>query len=312
MSENRSISYFSFPVQDPIKCAKWIESCGLSIPLDVVLNKHYRVCGEHFEKNMFLNDLQNRLQPHAIPVLNTELNDGNKQVCPSTKNVQEHEVNKNKKKITTTKNPPCSTQTLAVNKNKRKLNMSDSNKIDKCPSSFAKHGNKGYKNRRKFIAIPKNVFEKIADKIKNSVPNIVISQLHNDFHCNDVEKKNLDVQKNVNKTEVGSHKSQLQIDTPISETQRKKKPETVIKNAMSMESSWNVLREHNYFNNRGQKNKRWSYEKYESLLSSEKKNDDALPEWYKIDSDDEDANSDTEIKSLAQLLRLEYEKDLPF
>jgi hypothetical protein len=91
-----------------------------------------------------------------------------------------------------------------------------------------------------------------------------------------------------------------------------KNPETVIGNTMSMESSWNVLREHNYFNNRGNKNKQWSYEKCESLLSSEKKNDDALPEWCKTDSDDEDGNSDTEIKSLAQLLRLEYEKDLPF
>ncbi len=52
-----------------LRCAKWIENCGLSISIDDVIKKRYSVCGKHFEKNMFLNDLKNKLQPNAIPVL---------------------------------------------------------------------------------------------------------------------------------------------------------------------------------------------------------------------------------------------------
>jgi len=33
------------------------------------LNKNCRICSEHFESVMFLNDLKNRLQPTAIPTL---------------------------------------------------------------------------------------------------------------------------------------------------------------------------------------------------------------------------------------------------
>lgn len=32
------------------------------------LHKNYRVCGNHFESPMFLNNLRNRLQPHAFPI----------------------------------------------------------------------------------------------------------------------------------------------------------------------------------------------------------------------------------------------------
>ena len=33
------------------------------------LNKNFRVCSEHFESMMFLNDLKNRLQPTAVSTL---------------------------------------------------------------------------------------------------------------------------------------------------------------------------------------------------------------------------------------------------
>lgn len=52
-----------------LRCAKWIEKCGLLIPLNVVLSKYFRICGKHFEENMFMNKKRNRLHPHAFPVL---------------------------------------------------------------------------------------------------------------------------------------------------------------------------------------------------------------------------------------------------
>lgn len=54
-----------------IRCANWISKCQLDIPLDVVLRKPMKLCGIHFEKSMFLNGLQNRLKPNAIPTLLT-------------------------------------------------------------------------------------------------------------------------------------------------------------------------------------------------------------------------------------------------
>ncbi|KYN22081.1 hypothetical protein ALC57_05499 [Trachymyrmex cornetzi] len=47
----------------------WLEKCNNSkintTPEN--LHKNYKVCGNHFKSSMFLNDLKNRLQPHAIP-----------------------------------------------------------------------------------------------------------------------------------------------------------------------------------------------------------------------------------------------------
>ncbi|KYQ54712.1 hypothetical protein ALC60_06417, partial [Trachymyrmex zeteki] len=33
------------------------------------LNKNYRICSEHFAPSMFLNNLRNRLQSHAISTI---------------------------------------------------------------------------------------------------------------------------------------------------------------------------------------------------------------------------------------------------
>ncbi|XP_003240784.1 52 kDa repressor of the inhibitor of the protein kinase-like [Acyrthosiphon pisum] len=65
MYQKQNVSYLAFPKNDPIRCAKWIENCGLSISVDDVVKKRYSVCGKHFETYMFLNDLKNRLQPHS-------------------------------------------------------------------------------------------------------------------------------------------------------------------------------------------------------------------------------------------------------
>lgn len=63
----------------------WSEKCDRKI--DVPLKKlytNYKVCSDHFTSSMFLNDLKNRLQAHAIPVSKNdecvELSSGNKTI----------------------------------------------------------------------------------------------------------------------------------------------------------------------------------------------------------------------------------------
>lgn len=65
------------------------------------LHRGYRVCGVHFEDKMFLNDLRNRLQPHAVPtvfpnqpcspclIATTTVNEGNVclRSCDGTKKI---------------------------------------------------------------------------------------------------------------------------------------------------------------------------------------------------------------------------------
>ncbi|KAF5292333.1 hypothetical protein FQA39_LY03367 [Lamprigera yunnana] len=52
------------------RCKLWLSACAkedlYGKDADVLYNS-YRVCSRHFNKPMFLNDLQNRLQPHAVP-----------------------------------------------------------------------------------------------------------------------------------------------------------------------------------------------------------------------------------------------------
>lgn len=45
----------------------WLQACG--IKKNILPNKlynNYRGCSKHFTPHMFLNNLQNRLQPHAF------------------------------------------------------------------------------------------------------------------------------------------------------------------------------------------------------------------------------------------------------
>ncbi|KAE9524069.1 hypothetical protein AGLY_015550 [Aphis glycines] len=65
-TQKDSISFFSFP-KDPARCEIWLERCQL--PADTLSQKNVKLCGKHFEKIMFLNFLENRLKPDAIPTL---------------------------------------------------------------------------------------------------------------------------------------------------------------------------------------------------------------------------------------------------
>ncbi|XP_022182608.1 52 kDa repressor of the inhibitor of the protein kinase-like [Myzus persicae] len=65
-TQKESVSFFSFP-KDPARCEIWLERCKL--PADILSKKNIKLCGKHFEKNMFLNFLENRLKPDAIPTL---------------------------------------------------------------------------------------------------------------------------------------------------------------------------------------------------------------------------------------------------
>jgi len=46
----------------------WLQACGIKKSISPKkLYNNYRVCSKHFASHMFLNDLKNRLQPHAVP-----------------------------------------------------------------------------------------------------------------------------------------------------------------------------------------------------------------------------------------------------
>lgn len=47
----------------------WLTNCEHTIETSIEnLHKNYCVCGKHFRESMFLNNLKNRLQPHAVPI----------------------------------------------------------------------------------------------------------------------------------------------------------------------------------------------------------------------------------------------------
>ncbi|XP_025161635.1 uncharacterized protein LOC112590117 isoform X2 [Harpegnathos saltator] len=51
-----------------LRCRLWLRNCRRTIKVPIEdLYKTYRICGNHFDSTMFLNDLKNRLQPYAIP-----------------------------------------------------------------------------------------------------------------------------------------------------------------------------------------------------------------------------------------------------
>ncbi|XP_054001019.1 uncharacterized protein LOC128888306 [Hylaeus anthracinus] len=78
------LSFFRFPSQ-PIRAKAWAQACGKKKDMSPTkLYSTHRVCSKHFAPHMFLNNLRNRLQPHAIPVLNIEEND----TTPTEINVQ--------------------------------------------------------------------------------------------------------------------------------------------------------------------------------------------------------------------------------
>ncbi|GJQ72835.1 hypothetical protein Trydic_g1484 [Trypoxylus dichotomus] len=70
-NSNKKYSFFKFP-KEKERVLQWIDRCNRPDLLEKNLERIWKstfVCGKHFENHMFLNDLKNRLQPHAIPSL---------------------------------------------------------------------------------------------------------------------------------------------------------------------------------------------------------------------------------------------------
>ncbi|KAK9719693.1 THAP domain [Popillia japonica] len=63
-------SFFSLPKDIP-RARTWIIASGREDLLQDLENLHssYRLCGAHFEKNAFQNNLRNRLHKHAVPTI---------------------------------------------------------------------------------------------------------------------------------------------------------------------------------------------------------------------------------------------------
>ncbi|XP_025153382.1 uncharacterized protein LOC112588271 [Harpegnathos saltator] len=69
------LSFFRFPKDRKcmyifpfLRCRLWLRNCGRTIKVPIEnLYKTYRICGNHFDSTMFLNNLKNRLQLYAVP-----------------------------------------------------------------------------------------------------------------------------------------------------------------------------------------------------------------------------------------------------
>ncbi|XP_029169838.1 uncharacterized protein LOC114939635 isoform X2 [Nylanderia fulva] len=97
---SRHLSFFRFP-SHPERAQLWLQAYG--IKKDIAPKKlynNYRVCSKHFLSYMFLNDLKNRLQPHAVPCAIFNNDDTNKEDTTSTQN----EINKTSTKHSTISN----------------------------------------------------------------------------------------------------------------------------------------------------------------------------------------------------------------
>ncbi|KYM95808.1 52 kDa repressor of the inhibitor of the protein kinase [Cyphomyrmex costatus] len=70
----KGVSFFRFP-KDLERAKLWLQFCNRCIETTLEkLNNNYRICSEHFTPSMFLNNLRNRLQSHAIPTINLSVN----------------------------------------------------------------------------------------------------------------------------------------------------------------------------------------------------------------------------------------------
>ncbi|XP_031625074.1 uncharacterized protein LOC116341881 [Contarinia nasturtii] len=65
---HKHLSFFRFP-KDVERCRTWIEKTKRFDLLDKINIHDERICQQHFEAVMFLNESQNRLQQYAIPSL---------------------------------------------------------------------------------------------------------------------------------------------------------------------------------------------------------------------------------------------------
>ncbi|KAL6255033.1 hypothetical protein P5V15_013366 [Pogonomyrmex californicus] len=80
-TKNSQCSFFYYP-KDIERAKQWAIAClreDLASKAHLLYNS-YRVCGDHFEKIMFKNDLKNRLHPHAFPTLKITNNENDQNV----------------------------------------------------------------------------------------------------------------------------------------------------------------------------------------------------------------------------------------
>ncbi|KAM8977687.1 52 kDa repressor of the inhibitor of the protein kinase [Pelodytes ibericus] len=72
-STQSDLAFFRFP-RDPSRCQKWVENCrraDLELKTPDLLNKHYRLCAQHFEDSMICRSSPYRtvLRENAIPTI---------------------------------------------------------------------------------------------------------------------------------------------------------------------------------------------------------------------------------------------------
>ncbi|XP_030044342.1 52 kDa repressor of the inhibitor of the protein kinase-like, partial [Microcaecilia unicolor] len=72
-STQSDLAFFRFP-RDPARCKKWVENCRRADLEDKTadqLNKHYRLCAQHFETSMICRSSPYRtvLRENAVPTI---------------------------------------------------------------------------------------------------------------------------------------------------------------------------------------------------------------------------------------------------
>ncbi|XP_072745674.1 uncharacterized protein [Anoplolepis gracilipes] len=95
---HQHLSFFRFP-PNPERAKLWLQACGIKKDISPKkLYNNYRVCSKHFASHMFLNDLRNRLQLHAIP--NVIINITNEEATTQNEiNIETSTDNKSTKNI---------------------------------------------------------------------------------------------------------------------------------------------------------------------------------------------------------------------
>ncbi|XP_050440138.1 uncharacterized protein LOC126845523 isoform X1 [Adelges cooleyi] len=135
---NESLSLFSFP-KDPVRCGIWLNNCQLDA--DSHSLKNILLCSKHFEKKMFLNDLRNRLQPHAIPTFFPDRKDSQK-LADSTSCVEDKplDISSTGSVITCTSEDSCVEDILRTQiKNEMKARLKAEKTVMKLRKQQAKY-----------------------------------------------------------------------------------------------------------------------------------------------------------------------------
>ncbi|XP_030044422.1 52 kDa repressor of the inhibitor of the protein kinase [Microcaecilia unicolor] len=104
-STQSDLAFFRFP-RDPARCKKWVENCRRADLEDKTadqLNKHYRLCAQHFETSMICRSSPYRtvLRENAVPTifdLTSHLNNPHSRHRKRIKELSEDEINSMKQR----------------------------------------------------------------------------------------------------------------------------------------------------------------------------------------------------------------------